>query len=285
MSNPFSRVLTALTFIEGDRIDSWKENELEKLTDRVTSGVPETSELHWQIFKDDFNEAFTNTNEKQEAYQNLTRLEQGDSLDHYVVEFKRLAKIAKLDLDERGTIEIFKASLKHGLMKAIIRSPHFDPLQPWETFDRWVREVHAQHLKWKMGLQYSTKSPKQVKHALYQALKKKGNNQRTTSQGGNAIDVDAAHMGNLTEAQKANLIKENKCFYCQKTGHRANICYKKKRDRGEVTATSQVNVADTSNGQTKAAKTMDGIIGKMTDEEKLKLVEDLLPKDFLQGTD
>jgi hypothetical protein len=99
------------------------------------------------------------------------------------------------------------------------------------------------------------------------------------------MDVDAAHMGNLTEAQKANLIKENKCFYCQKAGHHANVCYKKKRNKGEITATSQVNAADTSNGQTEAAKTMDGIIGKMTDEEKLKLVEDLLPKDFLQGTD
>jgi hypothetical protein len=170
-------------------------------------------------------------------------------------------------------------------MKAIIGSPHFDLLQPWETFDRWVREAHVQHLKWKMGLQYSTKNPKQVKQALYHALKKKGNNQCTTSQGGNAMDVDAARMGNLTEAQKANLIKENKCFYCQKTGHRASVCYKKKRDRGETTATSQVNAADTSNGQTKAAKTMDGIVGKMMDEEKLKLVEDLLPKDFLQGTD
>jgi hypothetical protein len=170
-------------------------------------------------------------------------------------------------------------------MKAIIGSPHFDPLQPWETFDHWVREAHAQHLKWKMGLQYSTKSPKQVKQALYHALKKKGNNQRTTSQGGNAMDIDTARMGNLTEAQKANLIKENKCFYCQKTGHRANVCYKKKRDRGEATTTSQVNAADTSNGQTEAAKTMDGIIRKMTDEEKLKLVEDLLLKDFLQGTD
>jgi hypothetical protein len=136
-----------------------------------------------------------------------------------------------------------------------------------------------------MGLQYSTKSPKQVKQALYHALKKKGNNQRTTSQGGNAMDIDAARMGNLTEAQKANLIKENKCFYCQKTGHCANICYKKKRDKGETTTTSQVNAVNASSDQSKAAKTMDGIVGKMTDEEKLKLVEDLLPKDFLQGTD
>jgi hypothetical protein len=170
-------------------------------------------------------------------------------------------------------------------MKAIIGSPYFNPLQPWETFDQWVREAHAQHLKWKMGLQYSTKSPKQVKQALYHTLKKKGNNQRTTSQGGHAMDVNVARMGNLTEVQKANLIKENKCFYCQKMGHHANVCYKKKCDKGEATATSQVNIVNTSNGQSEAAKTMDRIVSKMMDEEKLKLVEDLLPKDFLQGTD
>jgi hypothetical protein len=187
-------------------------------------------------------------------------------------------------LDECGTIEIFKAGLKNGLMKAIIGSPHFDPLQPWDTFDCWVREAHAQHLKWKMGLQSSAKSPKQVKQALYHALKKKGNNQRTTSQGGNAIDINTACIGNLIEAQKANLIKENKCFYCQKTGHRANVCYKKKQDKGENATTVQVNTADANNTQTEAAKTMDRIVGKMTDKEKLKLVKDLLPKDFLQGT-
>jgi hypothetical protein len=135
-----------------------------------------------------------------------------------------------------------------------------------------------------MGLQYSAKTPKQVKQALYYALKKKGNNQHTTSQGGNAMDVNVAHMGNFTEAQKANLIKENKYFYCQKAGHRTNICYKKKCDKGETTTTSQVNIIDTSDTQTEAAKTVNGIIGKMIDEEKLKLVEDLLPKDFLQGT-
>jgi hypothetical protein len=163
--------------------------------DRVTSGVLENSKLHWQIFKDSFDEAFTNTNEKQEAYQTLTCLEQGDSLDHYVVEFKQLAKIAKLDLDECRTIEIFKAGLKNGLMKAIIGSPNFNPLQPWDMFNCWVREAHAQHLKWKMALQYLAKTPKQVKQALFHALKKKGSEQHTTSQGGNAIDIDAAHMG------------------------------------------------------------------------------------------
>jgi DNA-directed RNA polymerase subunit M/transcription elongation factor TFIIS len=188
-------------------------------------------------------------------------------------------------LDECGTIEIFKAGLKNGLIKAIIGSPHFNPLQPWDTFDCWVREAYTQHLKWKMGLQYSAKSPKQVKQALYYTLKKKGNNQHTTSQGGNAMDIDTTCMSNLTEAQKANLLKENKCFYCQKTGHHTNIYYKKKHNKGETTTTSQVNIVDTSDGQTEAAKTVNGIVRKMTDEEKLKLVEDLLLKDFLQGTD
>jgi hypothetical protein len=178
-----------------------------------------------------------------------------------------------LDLDECRTIEIFKAGLKNGLMKAIIGSPNFNPLQLWDMFDHWVREAYAQHLRWKMALQYLAKTPKQVKQALYYALKKKGGEQCTTSQGGNAMDVDVAHIGSLTEAQKANLIKENKCFYCQKTGHCANICYKKKYDKGENTATSQVNTVNTDSNQMEAAKTIHRIISKMTDEEKLKLVE------------
>jgi hypothetical protein len=52
--------------------------------------------------------------------------------------------------------------------------------------------------------------------------------------------------------------------------------------------TSHMNVVNTNTTQIEAqeaVKTVYGIIGKMIDEEKLKLVKDLLPKDFLQGTD
>jgi ribosomal protein L31E len=51
--------------------------------------------------------------------------------------------------------------------------------------------------------------------------------------------------------------------------------------------TSQVNAIDTNTTQTKAqkaAKMVHRIVSRMTNEEKLKLVKDLLPKDFLQGT-
>jgi hypothetical protein len=98
------------------------------------------------------------------------------------------------------------------------------------------------------------------------------------------MDIDAACMGNLTEIQKANLIKENKCFYCQKTRHRTSVCFKKKCNQGEITKASHVNTINTDTTQTEAAKMVHRIIGKMMDKEKLKLVKDLLPKDFLQGT-
>ena len=39
------------------------------------------------------------------------------------------------------------------------------------------------------------------------------------------MDVDTIHTGNLTETQKAELMKNNQCFYCQKKGHRAKECY------------------------------------------------------------
>ena len=42
------------------------------------------------------------------------------------------------------------------------------------------------------------------------------------------MDIDAARTGNLTDTQKADLMKNNQCFYCQKKGHRTKECYSKK---------------------------------------------------------
>ena len=133
MSNPYNRVITALTFMEGDAIDSWKADQLDKLHEHLNDGYLETDEYNWREFEVAFKDAFTNTNKKAKAYQELTRLKQGDSLDTFITEFKRLVGIAKVDKDSHGVIELFKGGLKSGLARAIITSQGFDPLNPWPT--------------------------------------------------------------------------------------------------------------------------------------------------------
>ena len=90
MSNPYNRVITALTLMEGDAIDSWKANQLDKLHECLDDGYLETDEYNWKEFERAFKDAFTNTNEKAEAYQELTCLKQGDNLDTFVTKFKCL---------------------------------------------------------------------------------------------------------------------------------------------------------------------------------------------------
>jgi hypothetical protein len=91
MKNPYSRVTSALTYMTGDLMESWKEDQLQQLRDRVNAGTPDTDERHWQLFEADFRTSFTNTNAAKEARTDLTKLKQGDSLDEYIARFKQLA--------------------------------------------------------------------------------------------------------------------------------------------------------------------------------------------------
>ena len=293
MSNPYNRVITALTFMEGDTIDSWKADQLDKLHEHLDDGYLETDEYNWRKFKEAFKDAFTNTNEKAEAYQELTCLKQGDNLDTFVTEFKRLISLAKVDKDSHGVIELFKGGLKGGLAKAIITSQGFDPLNPWPTLDEWIKAAHEQHIKWKMAQQFNQQKD-QRRQVLYKAfgIRKSPNGQRrTTSQGGDAMDIDAARTSNLTDTQKANLMKNNQCFYCQKKGHYTKECYSKKRDTQEQSSktsssTSQINNTSTPNMNSEEITTyLKENMGIFDEETKLSIVESLMPQDFVQSPD
>ena len=140
MSNPYSRVTMALTYMQGDTMDIWKEEQLDKLVRDVTGGTPETSESLWDNFEKSFKEAFTNTNAKREAYQELLGLKQRDNLDTFIAHFRHLVKQAGIDPNDHGCIELFKEGLKSELTIAVIQSPAFDPQTRW-SFNQWVQEA------------------------------------------------------------------------------------------------------------------------------------------------
>src|SRR5947208_6777219 len=153
MKNPYSRVTSALTYLTGDLMESWKEDQLQQLRDRVNAGTPDTDESHWQSFETDFRNSFTNTNAAKEACTELTKLKQADSLDKYIAHFKQLARLGNLPFTEHSTIEQFKLGLKGGLLDAIISSDAYDPLIAW-TFEKWTEEAQKQHGKWKERQSY-----------------------------------------------------------------------------------------------------------------------------------
>jgi len=317
MKKPLSRVVTLLSYMDGDKVDAWKEEQMHILEKAANDGVPETDEDLWKDFIERFKSAFTNQSQKEESYQKLCKLKQEESLDDFFAKFKQLAFEAGVPLDNKGTIETLKYALNKGLTSAIINSPNFDPTAnvPW-TFKQWEEQACQSHLKWKAAAEFT-----QQCQGLFQAFKlaprqvnnpgrggygrnnnwRNRNDRRTTSQGGYHMDVDAtitsdinatAGGGQHSEAKKADLMRSNSCFYCEKPGHQASNCRKKQADRGQSSGqssgykTTQTgiirNMPDFQNPDSVSEFLKDNM-NSLDEDTKLSIIETLVPKDFTKA--
>ena len=139
-----------LSYMDGTKVDAWKEEQLKILMDEMEDGTLETNENLWDNFIDRFKQAYTNQNQRDEAYQGLCDLKQGDSINDFFAKFKQLTNKAGVPLDDKGTIETLKHILKPLLVKAIIHFPDFDPNDdtPW-TFKQWEKQARLSYHKWK----------------------------------------------------------------------------------------------------------------------------------------
>jgi len=145
---PYSRIVAMLSYMDGTCIDAWKGEQLLTLNKAMDDGAQDTDEDLWNDYIGKFKNAFTNQNRQAEAYQELYKLKQGDSLDDFFAKFKQLAFEADVPLNDKGTIETLKHAMTQGLTSAIINSPTFDPTakNPW-TFEQWEEQARKSHLK------------------------------------------------------------------------------------------------------------------------------------------
>jgi len=67
MSNPATRVTTALTYMGGVLVDPWKEQQMTELQRCIAGGTADTEEIHWATFEQAFKDTFYNTNIKVEV--------------------------------------------------------------------------------------------------------------------------------------------------------------------------------------------------------------------------
>ena len=284
--------------MQGPMMEPWKEEQMTNLEAHITEGTADTEEIHWTKFEQAFKDSFTNTNRKQEAFNKLIKLKHGpNSLNIFISKFKRLATAAGVQLDDHGTIYHFKQGLRSGLMQAIITSNAYVPSNPWTTFAEWEKNACDCHLKWVHGQEFKRQN-NQRRQGLYQAL---GIKQRsgghpnqgchTTSQGGNAMDIDAMRGPELSDKQKAELMATRACFYCFKIGYQAKDCHKKLADHARSSRRAADNLTHT-NAQDKPipditpsdiAQFLKDNVNTIDDETKLSIVEKILLMGFLMG--
>jgi len=167
MKKPFSRIVTMLSYMDSTHVDAWKGEQLLKLQEAADNGIQETDEDLWTNYMERFKNAFINQNCRSEAYQELCKLKQGDSLDDFFAKFKQLAHEADVPLDDKRTIETLKHAMTQGHTSAIINSPTYDPTAktPW-TFKEWEEQARKSHLKWKAAAKFT-----QRRQGLFQAFK------------------------------------------------------------------------------------------------------------------
>jgi hypothetical protein len=54
MANLFSHVTTALTYMTGDTMEAWKEDQLNVLIERINTSILETDKQLWNLFEANF---------------------------------------------------------------------------------------------------------------------------------------------------------------------------------------------------------------------------------------
>jgi len=107
-----------------------------------------------------------------------------------------------------------------------------------------------------------------------------------------ATDINATVSGGQqhSKAKKAELMRSNSCFYCEKQGHQAKDCHKKQADRGNFSGRSnnsrepaRAHVAPTMpdiQNLDDFANYLKDNMDSFDEETKLDFIGKLMPKDF-----
>jgi hypothetical protein len=226
MSVPFNRVLMALSYIKGEKVNDWQEEQLMKLE---ATTHQHNDEAIWTEFEQAFKDAFTDSNKRQRAYEKLKDHKMAnDDIDTYIAGFETLVKQAGWSRNDAGTMDLFQAGLKHELKKAILNQ------ETWPTtLDQWERDARNQNNRHKARMALlGPRSGQPSRPTLTQEQLRRGMGlpprPSQPRRDPFAMDVDTAHTeANLaTHAQRERFRKEGRCMGCGQFGHFVKSCPK-----------------------------------------------------------
>ena len=229
MKEPYSRVLMALSYMKGEKNRNWNKKQVELLDERVDDfGWPPEDERLWKRFVEDFKKAYTNTTDKQDAYNTLQELRMtGGDLDNYVSDHEALVRRIGWAVDSEVSIESFKDGLPSALLRKIYNR---DDLP--DNYEEWLAAAQKEQTKWTVmksaGL--TSKGDQNNRRQRWRdALGKKDGQTRgqNKKKDPDAMDVDNVRLNPLTDEERKRLMEEGRCFRCRQQGHMSKACPKK----------------------------------------------------------
>ena len=156
MTNPFMRVVLALSYIKGQCIDNWVSQQARRATVKVygdpTANPPiaptyaDNDEWLWDEWVADFATAYADTASAEQVYADLLNLQmKNEDIDDYISTFNYLLTKAGWELGVRGTLEMFKRGLpRHFHWTILQRENILISLDDWKAAVR--KEVQRRRL-------------------------------------------------------------------------------------------------------------------------------------------
>jgi hypothetical protein len=161
MATPLERTMLFLTFIRGPNIGNWVNDQIRVVSRHLSSGGRKTDEFIWDTVIHDFATLFQDIMSAERAEAALNQLKmQGGKLDFYTAEYKRLARLADYNLDERLVGKKYFEGLPEGLRRAIVKDENMNLLTTVADYEDAAIRYHRKFLQYQAFFERPSKTSK-----------------------------------------------------------------------------------------------------------------------------
>jgi Retrotransposon gag protein len=110
MREPYNHIMMMLSYMKGPKINDWVREKVTLLETAVSNGTANPNNEHvWNMFIEEFTEAFTDTTRREQATLDLINIQmKGEDLDTYISTFHHLQERVGWEPDAQGTILMFR---------------------------------------------------------------------------------------------------------------------------------------------------------------------------------
>ena len=207
--NDYTKVATALSFMEGENINYWKDTAIQRAEEEVQPGVPRGFDT-WAVFKQNFQTAFAPIDEVDDSMVQLTTIQLRDytSVDEFNARFMDLALKGNIR-DPIAQLALYRQALPEYLLRKISMSyPAPTNIAEWMT--RTKELDHNYQLTEKIVANRRSRRTKTSK----------------TKKTVRVVDVDedTLNINKLSVKERQELQNKGLCFRCRKPGHIPRDC-------------------------------------------------------------
>lgn len=209
---------------------------------------------------------FTPETHVDDAMKRLTTLKQGKkTATKHITQFKLLVQEAGLAYaGDVALIHFFQNTLNKPLLSKIFTSE-----QTPRTIEGWYKKAVQHDSNWRRQ--------QTVMQPGFRPMPRPNHGSQTlrTPRDPNAMDVDRIQIGKLTPEERAQLIKEGRCFYCKEKGHTRPECPIVKAKEGTTIAATPTPTV-TEIPRTPKPKTTSAPPKRMNGKERYKKIQVML---------